>query len=145
MCGRYQRRSDKQHIAEAFALNDVDGLALELAPDYNVAPTTMQPVIVWDEAFGTRTLRMMFWRFLQRSNVARAFTSFLVERHRTRTEGIEERSGFLIATINGIPVADHWIARHLLDAGFTAGAMGFNIRHNVPPLSSPSTITRPSA
>jgi putative SOS response-associated peptidase YedK len=64
MCGRYQRRSDKQHIAEAFALGNVDGLALELAPDYNVAPTTMQPVIVWDEEFGTRTLHMMFWRFL---------------------------------------------------------------------------------
>ena len=31
------------------ALN-VDG-ALELAPDYNVAPQTMQPVIVWDEQY----------------------------------------------------------------------------------------------
>jgi len=28
MCGRYQRRSDKQRIAEAFALGNVDGLAL---------------------------------------------------------------------------------------------------------------------
>lgn len=66
MCGRYQRRADKQRIAEAFALGGMDGLALEfdLAPDYNVAPQTMQPVIVWDEAVGMRTLRMMFWRFL---------------------------------------------------------------------------------
>src|SRR5271165_6952006 len=64
MCGRYQRRSDKQRIAEAFALGHVDGLALELPPDYNVAPQTMQPVIVWDHQFGTRTLHMMFWRFL---------------------------------------------------------------------------------
>lgn len=64
MCGRYQRRSDKQRIAEAFALGNVDGLALELAPDYNVAPQTMQPVIVWDEELGMRTLQMMFWRFL---------------------------------------------------------------------------------
>lgn len=66
MCGRYQRRSDKQRIAEAFALGDVDGLALDLAltPDYNVAPQTMQPVIVWDHAVGMRTLHMMFWRFL---------------------------------------------------------------------------------
>jgi len=46
MCGRYQRRSDKQKIAEAFALGNVDGLALELTPDYNVGPQTMQPVIV---------------------------------------------------------------------------------------------------
>jgi putative SOS response-associated peptidase YedK len=65
MCGRYQRRSDKQRITEAFALGSVDGLALELdAPNYNVAPQTMQPVIVWDEAAGMRTLHMMFWRFL---------------------------------------------------------------------------------
>lgn len=66
MCGRYQRRSDKQRIAEAFALGDLDGLALalDLTPNYNVAPQTMQPVIVWDEAFGMRTLHMMFWRFL---------------------------------------------------------------------------------
>jgi putative SOS response-associated peptidase YedK len=64
MCGRYQRRSNKQKIAEAFAPGNVDGLALELTPDYNVAPQTMQPVIVWDKDFGTRTLHMMFWRFL---------------------------------------------------------------------------------
>jgi len=64
MCGRYQRRSDKQRIAEAFSLGNVDGLALELAPDYNVAPQTMQPVVVWDEEYGTRTLQMMLWRFL---------------------------------------------------------------------------------
>ena len=47
MCGRYQRRSEKQRIAEAFGIGNVDGLSLELAPDYNVAPQTMQPVIVW--------------------------------------------------------------------------------------------------
>jgi len=66
MCGRYQRRSDKQRIAEAFAVGNIDGLALELIPDYNVAPQTMQPVILWDEHDGTRTLQMMFWRFLPR-------------------------------------------------------------------------------
>ena len=64
MCGRYQRRSDKQRIAEAFTLGNVEGLAIDLAPDYNVAPQTVQPVIVWDEELGTRTLQMMFWRFL---------------------------------------------------------------------------------
>jgi putative SOS response-associated peptidase YedK len=68
MCGRYQRRSDKQRIAEAFALGNVHGLTVEtdlaLAPDYNVAPQTMQPVIIWDEDFGTRSLHMMFWRYL---------------------------------------------------------------------------------
>lgn len=37
MCGRYQRRADKQRIAEAFHLGNIDGLALELAPDYNTS------------------------------------------------------------------------------------------------------------
>jgi putative SOS response-associated peptidase YedK len=64
MCGRYQRRADKQKIAEAFQLGNMDGLALEFAPDYNAAPQSMQPVIVWDEAGGMRVLQMMFWRFL---------------------------------------------------------------------------------
>jgi putative SOS response-associated peptidase YedK len=64
MCGRYQRRSDKQKIAEAFQLGNVDVLGLELAPDYNAAPQSMQPVIIWDESFGMRTLQMMFWKFL---------------------------------------------------------------------------------
>ena len=66
MCGRYQRRSDKQKIAEAFALGNVEGLALEVTSDYNVAPQTMQPAIICDEREGTRTLQMMFWRFLPR-------------------------------------------------------------------------------
>jgi len=64
MCGRYQRRSDKQRIAEAFHLGNVDGLSVEFAPDYNAAPQSMQPVIVWNQAGGTRLLQMMFWRFL---------------------------------------------------------------------------------
>jgi putative SOS response-associated peptidase YedK len=46
MCGRYQRRSDKQKIVEAFQLGNTDGLHLELAPDYNAAPQSMQPVII---------------------------------------------------------------------------------------------------
>src|SRR5271166_3704259 len=54
------RRSLRRHLGNA------DGLSLELAPDYNVAPTTMQPVITWDDEFGTRTLHMMFWKFLPR-------------------------------------------------------------------------------
>jgi putative SOS response-associated peptidase YedK len=64
MCGRYQRRSDKQRIAETFGVGKVDGLHLELVPNYNVAPQTMQPVVIWDERYGVRTLTMMYWRFL---------------------------------------------------------------------------------
>lgn len=68
MCGRYQRRSDKKRIAEAFGLgtlNDLDlSVEVGLAPNYNAAPGTMQPVVVWDDDLGMRTLRMMHWRFL---------------------------------------------------------------------------------
>jgi putative SOS response-associated peptidase YedK len=64
MCGRYQRRSDKQRIAEAFHLGNLDELFLELAPTYNAAPQSMQPVIVWDQRTGSRAVQMMFWRFL---------------------------------------------------------------------------------
>lgn len=32
--------------------------------NYNVAPQTMQPVIIWDKDFGTRALHMMFGRFV---------------------------------------------------------------------------------
>jgi putative SOS response-associated peptidase YedK len=39
-------------------------LSLEVAPDYNAAPQSTQPVIIWDEAAGMRMVRMMFWRFL---------------------------------------------------------------------------------
>jgi SOS response associated peptidase (SRAP) len=61
MCGRYYRKSDKQRIAEAFQLSDADEMPLEVAPSYNVAPTTMQPVIVSDRDTGKRALRVMRW------------------------------------------------------------------------------------
>jgi ATP-dependent Lhr-like helicase len=50
-------------------------------------------------------------------------------------EDAQGRGGLLIATVNGVAVAEHWMARFLLDAGFAAGAMGFNVRKNLPPLS----------
>ncbi len=61
MCGRYLRRSDKQRIAEAFHV--AKGLAdLVLPPwDYNVAPTTFQPVIRADRDEGQRELALMRW------------------------------------------------------------------------------------
>ncbi len=49
-------------------------------------------------------------------------------------EDAQGRGGLLIGTVNGVSVAAHWIARFLLDAGFAAGAMGFNVRKNLPPL-----------
>jgi putative SOS response-associated peptidase YedK len=61
MCGRYYRRSDKQRIAEAFRLGKLSELPLEVAPSFNIAPTTMQPVIVPDRETGEPTMRVMRW------------------------------------------------------------------------------------
>jgi putative SOS response-associated peptidase YedK len=57
-----------QRIAQAFQVDAPDELDLSvelgLAPNYNAAPGTMQPAVVWDDALGMRALRMMYWRFL---------------------------------------------------------------------------------
>jgi hypothetical protein len=55
MCAGGTNGDPTSSESEAFALGNVDGLALELTPDYNLAPQTMQPVIVWDEHEGTET------------------------------------------------------------------------------------------
>ncbi|MGD0445659.1 MAG: DEAD/DEAH box helicase [Edaphobacter sp.] len=69
----------------------------------------------------------------QRSHVGRRLAEFLVTRVQEQ-EDAHGRGGLLIATVNGVAVAGHWMARFLLDAGFAAGAMGFNVRRNMPPL-----------
>jgi ATP-dependent Lhr-like helicase len=69
----------------------------------------------------------------QRSQVARSLAEFLVGRVRDQ-EDADGRGGMLIASVNGVAVAEHWMARFLLDAGFAAGAMGFNVRRGLPPL-----------
>jgi putative SOS response-associated peptidase YedK len=61
MCGRYRRRSDKQRIAEAFQV----GAGLEdlyLEPDDDVAPGSIQPVVLANEA-GEREIALMRWGF----------------------------------------------------------------------------------
>jgi putative SOS response-associated peptidase YedK len=60
MCGRYYRRSDKQRIAEAFKVGKLPS-GFELAPDYNIAPDTFQPVIRPDFETGDRELVSMRW------------------------------------------------------------------------------------
>jgi putative SOS response-associated peptidase YedK len=45
MCGRYYRRSDKQRIAEAYRLGEIPFDLVLPDWNYNVAPTTFQPVI----------------------------------------------------------------------------------------------------
>jgi len=60
MCGRYYRRSDKQRIGDAFNIADLPS-SLILSEDYNVAPTTFQPVIRNDKETGERELVLMRW------------------------------------------------------------------------------------
>ncbi len=60
MCGRYLRRSDKQRIAEAFRIGALPE-DFVLPPDYNVAPTSVQPVIRLNRETGERELVMMRW------------------------------------------------------------------------------------
>lgn len=81
----------------------------------------------------------------QRSNFARALADFLFHHAQQPDEDTEARGGILIATINGTTVAEHWMARFLLDAGFTAGAMGFNVRRRLPPLPGVKAESRPNA
>jgi ATP-dependent Lhr-like helicase len=69
-----------------------------------------------------------------RGQVGRALAEFLVGRVQRLNDAGAERAGMLIATVNGVLVAEHAMARYLLDAGFQAGAMGFNVRRNLPPL-----------
>ncbi|WP_245632494.1 SOS response-associated peptidase family protein [Edaphobacter aggregans] len=60
LCGRYYRKSDKQKIAEAFHATKVD--VFVLPPwDYNVAPTSMQPIIRSSRDTGERELVSMRW------------------------------------------------------------------------------------
>jgi putative SOS response-associated peptidase YedK len=61
MCGRYERRGDKQKIAEAFhtkgGLDEVD-----FGEDLDCAPGSIQPV-VWMNEEGERVLGLMRWGF----------------------------------------------------------------------------------
>ena len=60
MCGRYYRRSDKQKIAQAFHATQVD--SSPLPPwDYNVAPTSIQPIIRSNRDRGERELVSLRW------------------------------------------------------------------------------------
>ena len=65
MCGRYGRRGDKQRIAEWMQTHNT-GVFDEfddsyLAPSYNVAPQSMQPVVRLNTETGERELTVMRW------------------------------------------------------------------------------------
>lgn len=62
MCGRYGRRADKQRIAEWMQTHNTNVFDDSyLAPSYNVAPQSFQPVIRLDADTGERQLARMRW------------------------------------------------------------------------------------
>jgi ATP-dependent Lhr-like helicase len=65
-----------------------------------------------------------------RTNAARDLAKFLAHEGQEliRQDGSDRRQGFFLSTINGQPIHLHWMAQHLLDAGFQAAPMGFNLR-----------------
>jgi putative SOS response-associated peptidase YedK len=60
MYGRYYRKSDKQKISEAFHVKKVDDFPLP-PWDYNVAPSSMQPIIRQSRDTGEREFAQMRW------------------------------------------------------------------------------------
>ena len=62
MCGRYGRRADKQRIAEWMQTHNTDVFDDSyLAPSFNVAPQSLQPVVRLDSETGKRELAIMRW------------------------------------------------------------------------------------
>ena len=81
-----------------------------------------------------------------RSRAARALAEFLAAyvQRANNPEG-RGRTSMLITSVNGAPVAEHALARFLLDAGFQAAPLGFNVRRGLPPLPGTATETRGDA
>lgn len=51
-------------------------------------------------------------------------------------------AGMLLTTVNDVPVAEHFLAGFLLDAGFQPAPMGFNLRRTLlPPLHQPGAAS----
>jgi putative SOS response-associated peptidase YedK len=59
MCGRYARRSDKQKIAELFAIHGP--VIPDFGPSWNVAPQTFQPIVRLNRESGEREIVLMRW------------------------------------------------------------------------------------
>ena len=80
-----------------------------------------------------------------RSHTARALTEFFVTSVQSRDNLDDSRghAGMLITSINGIAAADHPMAGFLLDAGFQAAPLGFNVRRNLPPLPGRTAVNVP--
>ena len=70
----------------------------------------------------------------ERSQVAAGLAHFLCARGQQRMRA-SSHDGVLITTINGQPVAAHFVARFLMDAGFHAGPLGMHLRRIPLPLT----------
>ena len=87
MCGRYQRKADKQRLAEAFRVTG--GLDdLDLTPDDDVRPTTLQPIIRANRETGERDLLLARWGFVPGWHKAGA--KLPANLFNARSEGIEK-------------------------------------------------------
>jgi len=63
----------------------------------------------------------------ERSQAASGLAHFLCARGQQRMH-LHSHEGVLITTINGQPVAAHFMARFLMDAGFHPGPLGMHLR-----------------
>ncbi|MGC2249516.1 MAG: DEAD/DEAH box helicase, partial [Acidobacteriaceae bacterium] len=73
-----------------------------------------------------------------RSHAARDLANFLAElgQQDLQARGSGRPAGLLLATVNDVPIAEHFLARFLLDAGFHASPMGFHLRRSLlPPIA----------
>jgi putative SOS response-associated peptidase YedK len=70
MCGRYYRQSDKQEISETFHVTRWAPDS-HLAPDYNIAPSTLKPIIRSSPEDGEREVVLMRWGLIPGKTVTR--------------------------------------------------------------------------
>jgi putative SOS response-associated peptidase YedK len=85
MCGRYYRQSDKQKIAEAFHISKWSP-DVNLSPDYNIAPSTFQPIIRPDPETGEREIVLMRWGLVpEKVDDPDSFKSFATTNARAET------------------------------------------------------------
>jgi len=82
----------------------------------------------------------------ERTHTAEGLARFLAEQGQSRLQQDQSgshHSGYLISTINGLPVAIHPMARALRDAGFHPGPLGMHLRRPTaqPPKIGYSTST----
>ena len=61
MCGRYYRRSDAKQLADSFHIPVSEESSFPIVPGYNIAPTTVQPVIRQNRDTLQREMVPMRW------------------------------------------------------------------------------------